>query len=59
MKCKVTGTETPHPNTSEQTLTQEYEVNRELIKRIIIEKKTTLPYLRFPNWKTVKTETEK
>ena len=48
-----------HPNTTEQTLTQEEKMNIEIIKRIISEKKTTLPSLMIEDWKTVKAETEK
>ena len=37
---------TTHPNTTQQTLTQEEKMNVELMKRIMSEKKTTLPSLR-------------
>ena len=37
---------TTHPNTTKQTLTQEEKMNIELMKKIITEKKTTLPSLR-------------
>ena len=45
---------TTHPNTTKQALTQE-----DIMKRIMSEKKTTLPSLRNQNWKTVKAETKK
>ena len=50
---------TINPNTTEQTLTQEDKTNVEIIKRIMSEKKTTLPSLRNQDRKTVKAETEK
>ena len=46
-----------HPNI-EQTLTQE-KINLETIKRMMSEKKTTLPSFRNQDWKTVKAEIEK
>ena len=42
-----------------QTQTHEEKMNVEIMKRIMSEKKPTLPSLRNQGWKTVKTETEK
>ena len=50
---------TIHPNTTEQTLTQEEKMNIVIMKRIMSKKKTTLPSLSNQDWKTVKAETEK
>ena len=50
---------TTYPNTMEQTLTLEEKRNIVIIKRIMSEKKTTLPSLRNQDWETVKVETEK
>ena len=47
---------TTHPNTMEQTLTQEEKRNVEMLKKIM-SKKTALPFLRNQDWKTVKVET--
>ena len=46
-------------NTQTQTLAQDEETNVDTIKRIMSEKKTTLPSLRNKDWRTVKFEAEK
>ena len=46
-------------NHTEQTLTQEQEMNFKNSKRIMYEKKTTLPSLRNIDWKGLKADTEK
>ena len=46
-------------NTQTQTLTQEEKTNIDIVRRIMSEKKTTLPSLRDQDWRTVKSETEK
>ena len=46
-------TETP------QTLYQEEKINVEIMKRIMSEKKTTLPSLRNQDWRTVKSIADK
>ena len=46
-------------NTLTKTLTQEEQMNVDMIKRIVSEKKTTLPSLRNQDWRKVKSETEK
>ena len=50
---------TTHVNTTTQTLTQEEKVNVEIMKRIMSEKKTTVPSLRNQDWRLVKSGTEK
>ena len=40
-------------------LTREDKINVELIKKVITEKKTILPFVRNQNWKKHKRETEK
>ena len=46
-------------NLKKQTLTQKEKINVEIMKKIISEKKATLPSLRNQDWKTAKAETEK
>ena len=53
----MTMTETTQTTT--QTLTQEEKMNAEIIKRIMSEKKTSLPSVRNQDWRTIKSETEK
>ena len=48
-----------HPNHTEQWLTQEEKMNIEILKRIMSEKKTTLPSLRNQDGKTARVETYK
>ena len=48
----------PKPHKT-KTNTRIKKMNIEIIKRIISEKKTTLPLLRNQDWNTVKAETEK
>ena len=68
MNRQLRKIETPHNKTAhnknynqttQQTLTQEQKVNLENLKRIMNEKKTTLPSLRNIGWRIVKTEMEK
>ena len=50
---------TTHSIIAKLTLAQEAKNNVKIMRRIMSEKKTTLPSLKNPNWKTVKVETEK
>ena len=50
---------TTQPNHTEQTLTEEEEMNLENLKRNMYEQKTRLRSLRNQDWRTVKAETEK
>ena len=52
-------THTPQTNEQTQTLTQEEKINADTIRRIMSEKKITLPSLRNQDWGTVMSETEK
>ena len=51
--------DTSHPNTVEQSLTQEEKMNIDIMKIIMSEKKTELPSLKNQDWKIVKAQTEK
>ena len=50
---------TTRPNCTEQSLTQEVNVNIKILRRIMSGKKTRLSLLRNQDYKTVKAETEK
>ena len=45
-------------NTKTQTLPQEWKINVEIMKRIMLVKKTTLSSLGNQDWRTVKSETK-
>ena len=47
------------PSGQEETLSQEQNINRDNINRIISSEKTILPSLRKTEWKTLKIETDK
>ena len=58
MNRKVITIETPHTQTTQnKDWLKKKKMNKEILKRIMFEKKTRLP--RNQNWKTVKTEIEK
>ena len=50
---------TPTPNNTAQTLTKEQKINLKNLKKIMNERKITLPSLRNREWRTIKMETKK